>query len=260
MVASQLIKDHYQPVIQGIAKAYGIKLLPNPSAVVSATGGFPEVVQHTAWYVGGDGDTRPHYRYRRYLEVLEQHIPVADGPLTHIDVGCGAGLFSWVLLDWVARHEIGFDQVGLYGIDHCPAMIRLAQMVTRRLSQRILDYPEAHYCQDPNVLLRQLEEQHSNDTNYIVTFGHVLVQANTPQNISAFAEIVAQIAKLMNARSRCALVAVDAQGRPVDLRSSWDLLLSSLAEYGKKCEQRLVAPTAINDNDRAKFAWLSRES
>ena len=108
--------------------------------------------------------------------------------------------------------------------------------------------------------MRRLNVQHRNDTDYIITLGHVLVQANTPQNISAFAEIVAQIAKLVNPNSRCALAAVDARQRSADLRKSWGLLLSSLEEYGIKCDQRPVAPTLINDNNRAKFAWLSRES
>ena len=156
MPAIQLVKDHYQPVIQEIVADYGIALVPNPNAVVSASEGFSEVVQHTAWYVGGEGDSQPHYRYRRYLEVLEQHIPVSDSPITHIDIGCGAGLFSWALLDWAANHGIDFAQVGLHGVDHCRAMIQLAQMMTQRLAQRIPGYPEAHYCETPEVLMRQL--------------------------------------------------------------------------------------------------------
>ena len=63
------IMSLYQGAIRQVMADHDIEPLQNPSHIVGADADFAEVVRHTHWYVDR-GDTQPHYRYRRYLEVL----------------------------------------------------------------------------------------------------------------------------------------------------------------------------------------------
>lgn len=256
------IRDLYQDVIRQIMAEHNIEPIQSPSHIVEADAGFDEVVRHTHWYVHRN-DTQPHYRYRRYLEALglEALGRVKPGRrIAQIDIGCGAGLFSWAFLDWAKENGLTCDRIDLYGLDHSPEMVNLAQQVRAKLIPVIPDYPILRYAHDAEILVSELKAHHRESTDYIVTFGHVLVQAHSPRDIGNFVEVIfeTQTLGVPGTHPKCALLAVDAStgNWSAELAEGWDLLLNDLAEVGIGHRIISVPTTQINDNNRAKIALL----
>ena len=208
------VKDHYQEVIEEIIARCGLKSLDEaPTSAVSETAEFNEVLLHTNWFAHR-GDSRPHYRYRRYRELLDYFETSGERRVANVDIGSGAGVFSWVFLDWAADHDLCFDHVDLYGFDHSMAMKNLARLVRSDLAQYVDDYPALHYSCDLDDFLQQLTENHVAGTDYVITLGHVLAQTfrNSAGDIENFAEIIARVCDLLDDASTCVLIAADAQG------------------------------------------------
>ena len=254
------IKLHYQRIIRDLMKDNGISpASDSPGYVVMRDAGYTEVVQHTDYYVGKGNDTRlgnqRHYRYGRYRDVLWRHVKATEGRKAHVDIGCGAGLFSWVFLD-LARRHVGLDRVDLYGLDHNQAMIRFAHDIRSRLLQDIPDYPELHYSCDSELLMGKLIDNYRRGTDYTITLGHVLVQAQAPGDIDTFTQVIAHILDLMDARSNCLMVAVDALHRSHEFAEGWNALLESLASANIRIEEVSRRGTAINEGSRPKIATL----
>ena len=249
------VKDHYQGIIRQIMSDHGVK--PGyTSHKVPAHARFEKVVQHTDWFVN-TGDSWPHYRYGRYLDMLG-YLTVSDGQVSHVDIGCGAGVFSWTFLDWATEIGVGRDHVDLYGFDHSPAMIKLSGMVRDELSQSIANYPTLHYFDDLDALLGELDDNHCQGMNYIITFGHVLAQAytHTRDDINDFARIIIRIRKLMDARSKCDLIAVDAKSAWIAFGEGWNSLLISLERANIRYEEHRVRIGSINYGNSAKHVSL----
>ena len=247
------IRDLYQGVIRQVMEERGIDP-DHRGYVVEADAGFTEVIQHTNWYLDR-GDQEQYYRYRRYREVLEL-IPIGGRRLVHVDIGCGAGLFSWVLLDLAREKGIALDRVDLYGLDHNPEMINLAQAVRARLIHHIANYPALRYVHIVDDLLRELNEYRLADTDCIVTFGHVLVQANTPQNQENFTRILVRIRGLLNDQRNCFAVGVDARNYTEEFAEGWQALLNGIGRAGIGHQLIQVPRTWINDSNGAKIARL----
>ena len=217
--------------------AYRHGAIRPPTVPADAT--FAEAVQNTNWFCWRR-DTRPLYRYRRYREVLGAARP-SGRRVAHVDIGCGAGLFSWVFLDWVRENNLAYENyenVVLYGLDHSPEMIRLAQQMRAGLMVNIPNYPELRYTHRVDALLQLLTEHHRPTTDYTITFGHVLVQA--PDAIPEFAQVIAHIVQLMDDQSGCAVLAVDARGESSQLAQRWIGLLDRLSRLGIQHQQVTV--------------------
>lgn len=246
----------YQDAIRQIMADHGIEPLANPDHIVGAGADFAEVVRHTHWYVD-HGDTQPHYRYRRYLEVLRRFKP-GNRRIAHIDIGCGAGLFSWVFLDWARENGLTYDRVDLYGLDHSPEMINLAQQLRTNLIAVVPDYPVLRYANEVADLARELNAHHQEGTDYIITFGHVLVQAHSHLDIWNFVEVIfeAQTLGLPDSHPNCIMIAADARNRSAEFSEGWGLLLNCLEEVEIGHSIVPVNTTPINDNNRAKIARL----
>lgn len=253
-----LIRGCYLDVLEGIMAEHGIPPQRNPSPTVPADATFAEAVQNTDWFCWR-GDNRPLYRYRRYREVLGATRP-SGRRVAHVDIGCGAGLFSWVFLDWVRENNLAYENyenVVLYGLDHSPEMVRLAQQMRAGLMTNIPNYPELRYTHRVDALLQLLTEHHRPATDYTVTFGHVLVQA--PGAISEFARVIAHIVQLLDEQSSCAVLAVDARGESSQLAQRWIGLLDRLSRLRIQHQQVAVRFTLINNSSDAKIVRLSRE-
>ena len=162
------LQDYYQQVVNDMAGELNIRQVPAANRVVPANMGWVGVVRHTKRYVAGNGDTQAHYRYRRYREMLVGFAP-GEGREALVDLGCGAGWFSWVFPDWAAERGVGYDRLYLYGLDHCPAMLQLAQGARRRLLQYVPDYPVFHCSSEVDALCGFLTENHRENTDYTVT-------------------------------------------------------------------------------------------
>ncbi len=250
------VKDHYQGVIREIMKELCISRSSQMrSHVLPKDACFREVVQYTDSFVGEGIDGHPHYRYRRYSEVLRQ-LKIRSRHNVHIDVGCGAGEFSWALVDWAKEAGTGVNNLEMYGFDHNPEVIRLATDIKRRLSKVILDYPDLHYCYDLQSLWRATRRHRPEGSDYIVTFGHVLAQSNYSDAIRAYTQIIIHTSKMMDIKSNCTVVAVDAKNWSMDFQRGWDLLRESLQIAKIELEDVEVATTPINDSKRAKIALM----
>lgn len=206
-----------------------------PSFEVPENAGLPDVLHYADWYIAGRGDREQHHRYSRYLGTLRGY-RASEKRKVHVDVGCGTGLFSWALLDWATEKEISYNHIKLYGLDRCQAMLDLAEMVKVKLSKRINAYPDLNYHRNLNDLLQNLSESHEEGTDYIVTFGYVLVQVweHSRDSIQDFARIIAHIAKLPGAR--CSVFEVDAYSgdRPAKLAAAKASLRESVVSMGIK--------------------------
>ena len=249
------IKPRYQCIIRDILKEYDVGPSSQPGHVVQKDAGFREVLQHTEHYVGGGNDTKPHYRYNRYRELLDDLEPSGRRE-AHVDIGCGAGLVSWTFLDWATAKGVDHGQVDLYGLDHSPAMIRLAQEIRTKLMPDMPKYPELHYSHKVKPLLRELTGNHQQGTDYSITFGHVLAQAHAPADIKIFTRVILDILKLTDDGSNCFVVAVDARSASIPFAEGWCSLMTSLESANIRYKRHEVTRTSINDCSRAKVASL----
>ena len=257
MLQPNRIQDHYQPAIAAIMAEHNIPRLPigYRNHIVPPNATFKAAAQHTELFIGGRADRRPHYRYRRYREVLSL-VPHRERRLTHVDIGCGAGLFSWVFLDLAQDRGLAHASIDLYGLDHSMAMVALAWEARARLMPQIPAYPALHSAVDADLIIHALTNNHREGTDYVITLGHVLAQANTPANIQAFTRVISHIMALPNNQADFPLIAVDAQNWAVHFGAGWGALLTSLEQAGIGHEPVVVPRTAINDNNRAKYAKL----
>ena len=246
------IKDHYCNVLRSIMREHDIEIPPHkPGNTIPPDASFRRVVQYTydrCCFLRVNQSE--HYRYRRYHGALAS-VESPSGRIAHVDIGCGAGVFSWALLDRVSDNGLPYGQIHLYGLDHSQKMINLAHAVRQGLAAHITDYPQLHYTHEVDDLLRDLSNGHHAGTYYIVTFGHVLVQIQRTEHIRDpadvvrdFTQVIVHILELMDGEGRCDLIAVDASsaGYLDDFESGWKALLSSLEQAGIS-HQLLNAPS-----------------
>ena len=246
----------YPGAIRQIMQEHHVQASQNPGHIVGATAGFTEVVQHTFHYlIDPDHNRNPHYRYALYRDILKPIEPSGRRE-AHIDIGCGAGLFSWAFLDWAKTNGLPYDSVVLYGLDHSEEMINLAHLVRDKLVQNIANYPDLHYTYDVSMFLRDLTENHRMTTDYTITFGHVLAQAHSDSAILNFAKVINHILGLLDDQSRCFLIAVDARNWSTEFTLGWDLLLERLEQWAIGQKPFQVPETSRIDNDRARIVEL----
>ena len=255
------IKSRYQRIIRDIMKEHDVSPISQPGHVVQKDAGFREALQYTDYYVGKGNDTqpnaKPHYRYHRYRELLNGLEP-SGRRVAHVDIGCGAGLFSWTFLDWATAKGVDHDQVDLYGLDHSRVMIRLAQEIRTRLMPDMPEYPELHYSHKVKPLLRELKANHQQGTDYRITFGHVLAQVHDhdPADIKKFTRVILRILKLLDRQSNCFVVAVDAVNASIPFAEGWCSLITSLESANIRHKRHEVTRTSINDCSRARVVSL----
>lgn len=248
------IKDHYCRIIRELAADR-----PEPASIadhhIAPTADDAHVMAYAMKYVVSD----KHYRYRQYrkhfvygLSSLEYE-PDPEHPLLHVDVGCGPGLFTWVVLDQLRREEKERKRIAVHpvGYDHSRAIIRLAKRCCERLQPHVNtdrgrrpDHPRNHLPTPSFVCGRrefqawiepELKEKQSRDI--IVTFGHILVQTSDADHATQdFAWIMTRLAELEF--RRFLLVASDAHSRfrPVRFIHGWTRLLAGI-EPGLKVMQ-----------------------
>ncbi len=228
----KLIKNHYPRIICEIMSENGIAPWISRSGrhIVISDASFTTVVQHTEAFLTERLNDQSHYRYDRYMGVLQQNLELGVRRVAHIDIGCGAGLFSWTFLDWATQNRVKHNRIDLYGYDHSPQMIRLATGIREKLIQVIPSYPNLRYTHSFESLLSLLTSRNT-DTDYIVTFGHVLAQSNVPSDIQIFAKIIHHIMKVKTPRSTCELIATDAVNWNSHFNASWNALLEELRKH-----------------------------
>ena len=243
-------------------KERGVSSLANaPDFSISTSTSYKQVLEYSDWYVAGTGDKCPPYRYNRYLETLNQ-LPVGDGRQVHVDMGCGAGLFSWAYLDWATAKGIKYKHIRLFGLDHNPASLRLAKQIRKRLSSAISDYPKLRYYRQSESLIRNLEKLHLGDSDYVITFGHVLEQAHGSEEIQQFSVVIRSVLDLVEPGCRCTLVVVDAFAgqRRKDLEQGWSRLRENLNKMGIRSSELNMPYSSLNPSGSRRLASLHLQS
>ena len=225
----------------------------NPGYEVLPNAAFNDVVQYTEWHAAGGfqraTSVDEYYRYDRYAAALNAGLDHDfSRRIAHIDIGCGAGLFSWAFLDWARAHEIEPRRLALYGYDHSNEMIKLAWVMYHRLRKVYTGYPKLRYYQNRNQFLRRLTEEHDANTAYIVTFGYVLAGSHTDDDINIFTQIIAHIISL-NGSASDVVLASDATSNKhrASFVEGWTKLLHALHARGVGCAQMPLATGYTGD-------------
>ena len=213
------IRDEYIAVIARLsrrfARTYGHYRVPEHANLRQCLG-------YASRYVSGN--TTEHYRYDRYSTALEYALRLNEdfcraGTAVHVDIGCGPGLFSWVVHDYFDGTEV---DVQLYGYDHATEMIRLARLIQDEFESQI----DVQYYDDSTQLLGNIPTAPP-PADVIVTFGHVLAQlADNHQATGVFATILERLTHT----GCCLVLAVDAHGHSTTFRGSFDRLCDILEE------------------------------
>ena len=178
----------------------------------------------------------PHYRYDRYMRRLKatlRQYPVSAGRVVHVDIGCGPGLFTWVVRDYF--RNVSQVDVELYGYDHAPEMVKLACLIWEYMDECV--YYSVHGRIDD--LFSTSMPGGTTPSAVLVTLGHVLVQtADDESAMRDFASIIATFAQLAD----CRVVAVDAlSGRwPKDFQRACGQLRAALEKLGSIVDIRVV--------------------
>ena len=248
MPANRNIRDKYREIIQVLAKEHKAT---DSSHIISQNATRIQCIGYADHHIVAAQYERPHYRYDRYRRALasELHLhPVRGGTVIHVDVGCGPGLFTWVVRDFFRK--IPNIYIKFYGYDHAPNMARFAIYLWKRFEEDT-DYLCYHNLPE---LLNSLEEECATNSHVIITFGHVLVQTvDNARALAEFARIIAKCARLAN----CLVIAVDAQtgDRPKDFRRSLGSLKTFLENRGLTIEVPPVGATcAISSVRRMQWA------
>ena len=237
------IRDHYIQAFDAIREQYG----EEPSGYeISAEASLQEVIGYTGRFVIRDKED--YFRYEYYLDCLRESLiylifDFTNRQIFHLDIGCGPGVFSWVVHDYfswffdncVTGHERNdIAHISTIGYDHAKNMIYLADLFHKYIPAK---YDVKGYS-DIKRLRAILKSKDLSKFNVFVTLGHVLIQnGNNPQAMCNFAQI---IQRLFPCHS-CVLLAVDAYGsyeRCGKFRSSCNYLLKNL----QKIDMNAIRP------------------
>ena len=225
MPANRDIRDKYREVIVALARKHGAVAsgfeIPRDASLAQCIG-------YARRFVVGGAHDEPHYRYDRYMRVLQstyrQH-PIHADKVVHIDIGSGPGLFTWVVKDYLRNNlDVRSD---LCGYDHAIHMVGLANTIWNLLEEDAIYSCHDDICE----LISNVEAVADDRCHMLVTLGHVLVQTvDDDSAVGNFARIVATCARIAN----CLLVAVDAQtgDRPEGFRRACDQLSAALDRRG----------------------------
>ena len=222
------IKEAYVPAIREVMADRGVEGAETwPPYDVSPDASLADVLQYTDWYVAQG--SQEHYRFGRYYDAIEKSPLDPADKWAHIDVGCGAGVFSWAFLDWAAERGIERSGITLYGYDACPEMVRLSWMLRAKLSRAVPGYPDLRYASDSDVFIRKLEASRI-DANCLITFGYVLAGNHSDDDIGVFQRIATTAVDMALPGRSVYLLASDAtSGRHLgQFGEGWRKLLSAL--------------------------------
>ena len=226
------IRGKYVEIIQAIAKTYQ-RAYSESAHLIPADATFAQCLGYTLKYIVGKESDRPHYRYDIYRDALRE-APVnleTDERLVHVDVGCGPGLFTWVVRD----HFRAYPQIALelHGYDHSPKMAELANSIWRRLEEET-PYSCHHHLED---LFSAAMSVRPSTGSVLVTFGHVLVQTiDDDLAVNDFSSIVETFATLGD----CRMLAVDARSgsRREAFRKACENLAGAIEQRGMVIAER----------------------
>lgn len=196
------IRKRYVQVVEAIAKREGVRNA-HANFRLSAKATRQQCIRYALKYVVRH--TTPHYRYDLYecslrwaLRASASQIDL-QSPILHLDLGCGPGLFTWVVQDYFLGKS---PTVRFFGYDHSSEMIRFAEEIWPEVCEGV----PASWHHDPDDMLSNVLFDGPRHQCSLATFGHALAQThNQEDTIGRFAQIISQFLQ-----ANCLVVAVDA--------------------------------------------------
>ena len=147
----------------------------------------------------------------------------------HLDLGCGPGLFSWVVQDYMlTKYRKNPGDIDLIGYDYAENMIRLAALFQEHLP---VEYNLDGYFEIDRIR-NMLKSRDLSDCHVLITFGHVLIQVK--DSSEAMQNFVGIINNMFPSKS-CIVVAVDAYSSDdirQDFRDACNKLWAALNDAG----------------------------
>lgn len=230
------IRDRYVETFKEIQDRYGEE---ESDHLIGPDDSLQKVIGYTKEYIVGG--SRPHYRYDYYRDSLDWALTNlgfdAENRVVCLDQGCGPGLFSWVVQDYLlSRHVRYVSDVDCIGYDHAESMIRLATLFQKHLPIRfnLKGYWEI------DKLRTKLRSKDFSHSAVIVTLGHVLIQAkDDPNSMRDFARIIRNLFP----SSSCIVVAVDAHSgnKRQIFREACESFWNLLEKTGVRVEARKIS-------------------
>ena len=138
MCRNRAIRNEYEDIVNVVSVNYDLANI-HPAHAIRSNATFADCLKYTHTYLMGGEHNEQHYRYDYYLQALRDMSFDFENceTLVHVDVGCGPGLFTWVVQDhFRANPHINLE---LYGYDHSPNMVQPANSIWSRLEE------ETHY-------------------------------------------------------------------------------------------------------------------
>ena len=254
-----LIRSHYKEAFEEIVRQHGE--IPYSSYKIPRDIFLKEAIGYTNSQIIVDRFVKKsHFRYDYYRDELKQALKQLDfrpeKKIVHLDLGCGPGLFSWVMQDYFMRdyiEEYGMIDSGLklIGYDHAPNMIKLAHLFRDHLP---MEFNLKGYSDVADII----SSENFSNCDVIVTLGYVLIQ--TKGNLNAmnnFSEIVQSLLKPSNS---CILIAVDAY-RKKEYRESFlkacDQLRKALNKRGVNLVGKPITRSTGEDKGSRMYARLT---
>ena len=231
------IIDSYVSTFNAIAQRYRDEY---SNAQIGPRDSLQKIIGYTRQYVVEH--TTPHFRYKYYHDALsfafmQLGFDPADRRVVHLDIGCGPGVFSWVVYDYMASQETrDSDQVRYYGYDYAAAMIQLAHLFLERFPVQY----DFHGFSDLVEISTALADQKFSNCDVVVTFGYALLQVrDNPTALSDFAGLIASVFPSYS----CIVVAADARNDPATRAAFADqcgALGNALSEVGVALQGRVL--------------------
>ena len=204
------LRDRYLEVCDDLIRKVGTKsvnhVVPKEASLKVCVGYLKNHVMHE----------RNHFRFDRYQAMLahcsEQHGSLGTSTnqkhtIVHVDLGTGPGIFHWVMHDHIQQNctPKNRPQLMLFGYDQSPNMLKLAKRIWKEFDLE----DQAIYFSDAKQLVKAAREI-SNDAHLIVTFGHVLIQANDILSRAEITKLARLCEKLSKSKRTTDIIAVDA--------------------------------------------------
>ena len=248
------IREYYIQSFNQIRRKFGelpcSHLIPENVSLRAAIGYTRRFIVEPAKIVNG----KEYRRYDYYNDKIGKALTmfgISQAKKTiHLDLGCGPGLFSWVIQDYMLEHygkKPG--DLEFIGYDHAREMIHLANLFQEYLP---VEYKFDGYFKVDEIR-NMLNSRNFSDCSCIVTLGYVLIQVK--DNREALQDFVRIIQDLFPAKS-CILVAVDAyscESRRQDFRYVCKELLAAVTDAGLNAK-----PKPIGNYGSTMYAHLSR--
>ena len=246
------IREHYIESFNRISSEFGGEPC---SHIIPRTVSLKQAIGYTSEFIVKPGEEYFRYDYykKKFRDAITRlgFIP-AENKINHLDLGCGPGLFSWVVQDFMLKnYGKKSGDLEFIGYDHAQNMIRLAKLFQEYLP---VEYKFDGYYEIDDIR-NMLKSRNLSDCDCIVTFGHVLIQIK--DNLAALQDFVEIIQSLFPVNS-CILVAVDAyafKDRRQNFRDVCKALLAALTGTGINVNSK-----PIGNRGSTMYARLSREN